>query len=99
MPSDRYAPGGTEKSFAKEKPGGLLWLVVVGGCLLGLFACFGCGLTGYYYFDEAQFAPPADVVGKWEQNNNLLKIKTFYEFRADGTGRQGVEGLVLHFTY
>jgi predicted Zn finger-like uncharacterized protein len=86
-------PRRIDKKKTKQKAGSPMMLILlIGGGILGLFGCCGCGIGGYFLFG---FGRP-DIVGRW-QSTDVIRI--VYEFRADGTGKMEGLGVEAHFNY
>jgi phage FluMu protein Com len=64
----------------KKKAGSpMLLILLIGGGILGLFACCGCGIGGYFLFASNP------LVGKWEGDVFIVKLE--FEFNRGGTGK------------
>jgi hypothetical protein len=63
----------------KKKAGSpMLLVLLISGGILGLFACCGCGIGGYFMFASNS------LVGKWE--GDLFVVKVQFDFHRGGTG-------------
>ena len=73
----------------------LLWIFLAGAGSLGLLACAGCGVGGYFLF----FAGPK-VAGQWDLTDPPLGgARVTLDLRRDGTGMIDGPGADVHFTY
>jgi predicted Zn finger-like uncharacterized protein len=78
---------GTKSKKKKKKAGSPLMLIaLIGGGILGMFACAACGVGGYFLF----LSNP--LVGKWE--GDLLVVKIEFDFYRGGTGKVTVKNPV-----
>jgi hypothetical protein len=72
----------------------LILIPLIGGGLIAVVACAGCGVGGYMLF----FSAPA-VAGHWELTNPPIAARVTFDFRANGTGTIQSPGTEVQFEY
>lgn len=72
----------------------LILIPLLGGGLISLVACAGCGVGGYMLF----FSGPA-IAGRWDLTNPAVGARVTFEFRANGSGLIQSPGTEVQFDY